>query len=139
MADAYVVLGLEPDASVAEIESRYRELAKVAHPDVSGDEHLFVELRLAYEQALLDAKQQNREPAVSESPPRPKPWTIGDAAAEELAWSVVFYPLAFAVGLPFVAIWSLTGSLPLALVGTPIIATGVWFLGGRFLQWWRSI
>ena len=36
--DYYSVLGVPPDATAREIKSRYRELAKEVHPDVSGDD-----------------------------------------------------------------------------------------------------
>ena len=35
--DYYDILGVPPDATVQSIKSRYRELAKELHPDVSGE------------------------------------------------------------------------------------------------------
>ena len=35
--DYYAVLGVEPDASPAVVDARYRELAKVLHPDRNAD------------------------------------------------------------------------------------------------------
>lgn len=35
--DYYAVLGIEPGASGAEVDARYRSLAKVLHPDTGGD------------------------------------------------------------------------------------------------------
>ena len=36
--DYYGILGVPPDATAQSIKSRYRELAKEVHPDVSGEE-----------------------------------------------------------------------------------------------------
>ena len=38
LPDYYDVLGVSPDATAQSIKSRYRELAKEMHPDVSGEE-----------------------------------------------------------------------------------------------------
>lgn len=38
MVDYYTVLGIDDNASASEIKSAYRALAKVCHPDISGDE-----------------------------------------------------------------------------------------------------
>jgi hypothetical protein len=49
-------LGLSPAATKDEIKQRYRELAKLHHPDVEGgDEKLFVQVDQAYDDAMKQA------------------------------------------------------------------------------------
>ena len=49
--DAYRVLGLDSSATDIEVKRRYRELAKKLHPDVAGEEsvYLFKLVQSAYE------------------------------------------------------------------------------------------
>ena len=52
-ADPYRVLGLDRSASDEEVKRRFRELARVLHPDTSGGEgteFLFKLVNLSYEQ-----------------------------------------------------------------------------------------
>ncbi len=48
--DAGVLLqwGLPPDAGADTIKKKFRELAKLAHPDTGGDEHAFIALMESY-------------------------------------------------------------------------------------------
>ena len=51
--DSYMVLGLAKDSSDDEVRRRFRELARVLHPDTSrcqGTEFLFMLVSLSYEQ-----------------------------------------------------------------------------------------
>jgi DnaJ-domain-containing protein 1 len=48
----YTVLGLEDNASLAEIKKKYRELAKEHHPDNGGDPKEFMKLQKAYKKIL---------------------------------------------------------------------------------------
>ena len=60
MSNAYSVLGLSPSASLDEVKSAYRKLAKKYHPDVnkeSGAEEKFKEISNAYEE-ILNPKPQ---------------------------------------------------------------------------------
>lgn len=51
--DLYFALGLDGDATVAEIRAAYRKLAKTCHPDVGGDPETFRLIQLA-EAVLTD-------------------------------------------------------------------------------------
>lgn len=55
----YECLGVEKDASVADIKKAYRKLAVKYHPDKGGDEEKFKEISRAYE-VLSDAQQRER-------------------------------------------------------------------------------
>lgn len=48
---AFAALGLDPDASAAEVRAAYRERVKRIHPDRGGDEEAFKRLRAAYTEA----------------------------------------------------------------------------------------
>ncbi len=61
LGDPYRVLGLVPGASVGEIRSAYRRLAKLHHPDTAGERSLgrFLAVQAAYE-ALVDGEGRLR-------------------------------------------------------------------------------
>lgn len=48
------ILGVSPDATKSEIKTKYRELAKIHHPDAGGDPDKFREISNAYEEAIKD-------------------------------------------------------------------------------------
>ena len=54
----YDILGVKPDASVADIRNAYKSLAKVYHPDNGGDSKEFIRLKNAYEEAI-NSKSDN--------------------------------------------------------------------------------
>ncbi|MEZ5412333.1 MAG: J domain-containing protein [Acidimicrobiales bacterium] len=75
----YDDLGLSPSANDHEIRARYRELARIAHPDVGGDPTVFRLLTEAYEvlgdpaaRRVYDAGLADRS-GGSPRPPRPGP------------------------------------------------------------------
>lgn len=47
-------LGLPPDSSLETIKSRFRELAKMYHPDLGGDSRKFIEIVEIYRKLLGD-------------------------------------------------------------------------------------
>lgn len=51
-ARCYVILGVPPSASKAEIKLAFRKLAKEHHPDRGGDPKKFQEIQEAYEEAI---------------------------------------------------------------------------------------
>lgn len=59
----YEILGVEKNATAAQIKSAYRKMAKTAHPDGGGSDELFNELNLAYE-VLKDADRRARYDAT---------------------------------------------------------------------------
>ena len=55
----YSLLGLNQNASITEIKSAYRSLAKKYHPDTGGNKEKFLEIQLAWE-TLNDPKQKSK-------------------------------------------------------------------------------
>ena len=56
--DYYKILGVEKDATTADIKTAYRKLARVHHPDVGGEEDKFKEVAEAYEVLSNAEKRQ---------------------------------------------------------------------------------
>lgn len=54
-SDHWAVLGLSPGASRDALTERYRELARIHHPDKGGDPSLMASINDAYRVALLEA------------------------------------------------------------------------------------
>jgi len=61
--DPYVVLGVTPQASSAEIKAAYRALVKCHHPDAGGDEQRILALNAAWE-VLRDQQSRRRYDAA---------------------------------------------------------------------------
>lgn len=70
--EALVVLGLNNNATEAEIKSAYRQKAKLHHPDVGGNAEDFVRLKAAYNVALVGVGKFNIYTNVYTSPTPPK-------------------------------------------------------------------
>lgn len=68
----YVVLGLTPDATPAQIKAAYRKLAKTAHPDAGGDRKAWDAILLAYE-VLSDAPRRAKYDATGDDTQTPDP------------------------------------------------------------------
>lgn len=59
MRNLYLVLGVRPNASAAELKRAYRELAKQHHPDWGGDAQRFAEIEEAF--SLLSDQERRAE------------------------------------------------------------------------------
>ncbi len=70
---ARTTLGVSPDASLAEIKTAYRTLAKRAHPDRGGDAAAFDRITQAYELLLSQASQPQPMSAGPASMAAPQP------------------------------------------------------------------
>lgn len=55
MSQALATLGLEKPATLSDVKARWRELAKIHHPDVGGDPAQFEVYLLAYRAALAQS------------------------------------------------------------------------------------
>ncbi|MFN9684893.1 MAG: J domain-containing protein [Cyanobacteriota bacterium] len=73
IADPYVVLGVSPSATAAEIKAAYRTLVKRHHPDAGGDAQRILDLNAAWEvlgdrerRRRYDAEQRSRREVVGE-------------------------------------------------------------------------
>lgn len=88
--DPYRTLGVAPGASLNEIRSAYRRLAKKYHPDAAGERALprFLAIQASYE-LLVDGEGRLRPPGADpRQPTTPDPWR-GDPArarASRDAW-----------------------------------------------------
>ena len=74
--DPHLTLGVAPGASLNEIKSAYRRLAKKYHPDAAGERALprFLAIQAAYER-LVDGEGRLRPPGpdpARETPARPR-------------------------------------------------------------------
>lgn len=78
-AECYGLLNLKEGASIAEIKSSYRRLARKYHPDVNpGDTQAqtkFIAITEAYQFLLEVVKQQEENPAASAASSKPKDTT----------------------------------------------------------------
>jgi DnaJ domain len=61
LSEAYVLLGLSPDASLDEIRARYLARAKAAHPDRGGSNDEMAALAAAYELVVTARSEARRE------------------------------------------------------------------------------
>lgn len=57
----YEILGINSDATPEEIKKAYRELSKIHHPDVGGDEEEFKKISEAYTILMDDGARQHYE------------------------------------------------------------------------------
>lgn len=69
----YLVLGLTPDATPAQVKAAYRKLSKLCHPDKPGGSiNKWRELQLAYE-VLSDAQRRAKYDATGDDTQTPDP------------------------------------------------------------------
>lgn len=62
LEDAAMMLGVEPDASEAEVRAAFRTAARNAHPDNGGNGHADLGRLVAARDTLLDALERSRAP-----------------------------------------------------------------------------
>jgi DnaJ family protein A protein 2 len=60
---AWSVLGVPPDASLAQVKSAFRRRALETHPDQGGDAEQFRELAHAYQKVLAKLRTRARRTA----------------------------------------------------------------------------
>jgi hypothetical protein len=82
--DPFVVLGLGPDAGLAEIVAARRRLAKHAHPDLGGDPRRMQEVNDAARRAVAQVRAAAATPAPPVAPTSPE---AARRAAATGAWS----------------------------------------------------
>ena len=61
-ASIWQLLGLSPQATVAEIRAAFRQRALLTHPDRGGDPEAFRALREAHDQALARRTRASKRP-----------------------------------------------------------------------------
>ena len=74
LAADYRLLHLQAGASLAQVRTRYRELAKLYHPDVGGQHASFLALQQAYERVVADLQASGQE-VWSPDATSPPGWT----------------------------------------------------------------
>ena len=81
--DPYRTLGVAPGASVNEIRSAYRRLAKQYHPDAAGDRTLprFLAIQAAYEQLVDGEGRMRTTMGAAGAAPTREPWRADPARA----------------------------------------------------------
>ena len=96
MQNPYAVLGLTPDAGMAEIKRAYRKKAKKLHPDVSGSDAEQFRLLYAAYKALCDERANLFERAFTVQKPREsfnyREWLL-QRTDEESRCKLVFWDL----------------------------------------------
>ena len=96
MQNPYAVLGLTPDAGMAEIKRAYRKKAKKLHPDVSGSDAEQFRLLYAAYKALCDERANLFERAFT-APQRRESFNyrewLSERADEESRCKLVFWDL----------------------------------------------
>lgn len=68
----YLVLGLQPDATPAQIKAAYRKLSKKHHPDAGGDREQWDKISQAYE-VLSDPARRSKYDATGDDTQTPDP------------------------------------------------------------------
>ncbi len=88
--DPYKLLGISPQADMAEIRRAFREKARRYHPDMGGDKALFLALKRSYEE-LCNRRAQRSSLKVVKEPPRTGNYllTFLDLSVRELAFGGV--------------------------------------------------
>ena len=84
MNNLYNELGVEPNATDAEIKQGYRRAAQASHPDKNdGDDVLFHQVQIAYD-VLSDPDRRERYDETGDASERPKPRDAAEGKMAEL-------------------------------------------------------
>lgn len=68
--DPYKVLGIEKGATVEEIKRAYRAKSKMHHPDMGGEEWIFIQVEEAYRLLISGVKDRQDEPVGAKADER---------------------------------------------------------------------
>lgn len=148
---AYDVLGISPTSSHDEIQSAYRALARILHPDSGGDRHAFEVLQEAYEKIETPQRRRAYDAALADTPkpptssPRPaaertnttqRPSSRSTTPVGCLGWAFLdLFSFGWAlIALPVIALWALTKNYPVA---GAITSAGVLVVLIAILLWHR--
>ena len=86
----YQILGVDSNASSAELKSAYRELVKKHHPDAGGNQELILGINAAWEilgdpqkRLAYDLKSKQKDSFFQETTPAPSTQDFWEEATEE--------------------------------------------------------
>lgn len=135
MTDPHKILGIDPNATVEEIQKAYRRRATKYHPDAGGDAWAFQQVQEAYESLMRTRGKPSpatptkaKTPPSNTAPPRPaarKPSTKPSTNVKPKTTQQAKPPAPKSGPLPYWLRHLLTGELPLQNEVTTFILVSV--------------